>query len=62
MTTFHIEIDNKFKNAISKMKKDNFKMSDLTELKSFINDTYKNENSIIDKNIKRAYNKIDYKF
>jgi len=61
MTHFHIKIDNKFDEVIVKMKKKSLKLNDIIELKSYIYDTYRNENNIEDTNISRCYNKIDFR-
>lgn len=60
MTYFHIELDNKFTELLSKeANKKNKKQ--LIELKTFIYDIYMKENNIEDIRIKRSYNYIDFK-
>ena len=59
MTYFNIEVDNKFKELITKKK--NFNVNDLVQLKSFIYEIYQKENSIEDPRINKGFRKIDFK-
>jgi hypothetical protein len=61
MPNFKTELDNKFKELIPKIENDNFKINDLLKLKSFIYQNYRNNYGDERENIKKAYNKIDYK-
>lgn len=60
MTYFHIELDNKFKELLSKEENKKNKKQ-LIELKTFIYDIYMKENNIEDLRIKKSYNYIDFK-
>jgi hypothetical protein len=60
MTYFHIELDNKFTELLSKEENKKNKKQ-LIELKTFIYDIYMKENNIEDIRIKRSYNYIDFK-
>jgi len=62
MTYFEVEIDNKFNELINKMKRNNFNLNDLIQLKTFIRQTYSRENNIEDTNIKKSFRKINYKY
>jgi len=59
MTGFHISIDNKFDELISKMKDKELEISDICELKTFITYTYDNENNIENNELSDAYEKIN---
>lgn len=60
MTYFHIELDNKFTELLSKEENKKNKKQ-LIELKTFIYDIYMKENNIEDLRIKKSYNYIDFK-
>jgi len=62
MTYFIIETDNKFNELINKMKRNNFNLNDLIQLKTFIIQTYNRENNIEDTNIKKSFRKINYRY
>jgi Txe/YoeB family toxin of Txe-Axe toxin-antitoxin module len=62
MTYFEVEIDNKFNELINKMKRNDFNLNDLIQLKTFIRQTYSRENNIEDTNIKKSFRKINYKY
>lgn len=59
MTYFHIKIDNKFDELISKMKNRKININDIIDLKEFIFDIYSSENEIIDKSIVDGFREID---
>ena len=59
MTYFHIQLDDKFKELIVKVKKNKMDINDLIELKSFIFDIYENESKIDDVDIRNGFRMLE---
>ncbi len=59
MTYFHMQLDDKFKELMIKVKKNKMDIKDLIELKSFIFDVYENESKIDDIDIRNGFRMLE---
>lgn len=59
MTYFHMQLDDKFKELMIKVKKSKMDIKDLIELKSFIFDVYENESKIDDIDIRNGFRMLE---
>lgn len=59
MTYFHMQLDDKFKELMIKIKKNKMDIKDLIELKSFIFDVYENESKIDDIDIRNGFRMLE---